>query len=178
MKTIPELVAVSKNAAATRLGSARQAATITVEIEHQEQKTLQATYNNSEKDFQITIDEPGNRGGLGRGPGPLGLFLAGVGGSLLMQYANLAMAQELPIDTLKLTAGGHFSLQPPRTFQDLLFQVHLEGALSEAQLETLARQASRDCLLENTLGKAMTVTTEVHLNGRKALTLTRGPQTG
>ena len=92
-----------------------------------------------------------------------------------MQYASLAIANELPIETLEMTVRGHHQLELPRLFQDVIFQVYLEGAIPESELEALAQEASRLCFAENTLGKGIPITTEVHLNGRKALTLTRDP---
>jgi hypothetical protein len=41
---------------------------------------------------------------------------------------------------------------------------------------SLAQEASDRCFVENTLAKALPVTTELHLNGKKIRTSTRGPQ--
>ena len=88
------------------------------------------------------------------------------------------MVQELPIESLKMIVRAHISQELPSAFRDIIFQVYLEGPVPEAQLEGLAREASRHCFVENTLEKAIPITTEVHVNGRKALTLNRGPQAG
>ncbi len=85
------------------------------------------------------------------------------------------MVRELPVDTLKMIMRGHLSISHPRAFRDIIFQVYIEGALSEAELEDLAREASRGCFAENTLSKGIPVTTEVHLNGSKVLGWTHGP---
>ncbi len=84
--------------------------------------------------------------------------------------------QELPIETLKMTARGHISITPPRVFTDIILQVSVEGTVSEADLEALAREASRGCFAENTLMKAIPVTTEIRLNGRKVFNWTNGPE--
>ncbi|MCH7879684.1 MAG: RpiB/LacA/LacB family sugar-phosphate isomerase [candidate division Zixibacteria bacterium] len=62
-----------------------------------------------------------------------------------------------------------------RVFKDIIYQVDLTGSLSEADVETLARQASDRCFVENTLSKVIPITTEVHLNGKKVLSFTRKP---
>ena len=93
-----------------------------------------------------------------------------------MQYASLAIAHDLPVESLKTIARGHHYLDPPRRFHDIIFQIYLEGALTEAQAESLARDASHQCFAENTLGRGIPVTTEVHLNGSKVLTLRAGPE--
>ncbi len=43
------------------------------------------------------------------------------------------------------------------------------------EVKTLAQEASANCFVENTLAKAIPLTTEVFLNGEKALTLKRIP---
>ncbi len=91
-----------------------------------------------------------------------------------MQYTSLVIAKELPIDDIKMMVRGHHS-QELRAFKDMIFEVSLEGAASEDQAETLARDASARCFVENTLAKAISVTTHVNLNGKKLVTLARGP---
>lgn len=88
------------------------------------------------------------------------------------------MVQELPIESLKMIVRAHISQELPSAFRDMIFQVYVEGAISEIQLESLAREASAHCFVENTLEKAMPITTDVHLNGRKVITLNRGPHAG
>ena len=91
-------------------------------------------------------------------------------------YASLAIAGDLPIQSLKITVRGHIIRKLPSAFRDMLFQVFIEGDRSEEQLKALAKESSLTCFVENTLAKSIPVTTEVHLNGRKALTLNRTPQ--
>ncbi len=76
---------------------------------------------------------------------------------------------------MKVTTRAHHS-QEARAFKDMIFQVYLEGRCSADQAQKLAREASARCFVENMLNKAIPVTTEVHLNGNKILTSTRGPE--
>ncbi len=94
-----------------------------------------------------------------------------------MQYASVAIAEELPVESMKMMVRGHNQRALPRSFTDLIFEVRLEGNLSSEQLEGLARDASDQCFVENTLAKSIPVTTDVYLNGKKSLTLTKGPAT-
>ena len=93
-----------------------------------------------------------------------------------MQYASLAIAKELPVESMKITARGHIKLDLPRAFSDLTFEVRLEGSVSQDEAQSLARDASAHCFAENTLCKAIPVTTEVYLNKEKVLTSTHSPQ--
>jgi len=80
MKTIPELVKITKEHVGARPAAKEQVGTVRVDLTHVEQKTLKAVYKTEEKEFEFLLDEPGVRGGLGRGPTPLGFFIAGAGG--------------------------------------------------------------------------------------------------
>ena len=94
-----------------------------------------------------------------------------------MQYASLAIAQELSVETLKMIVRGHNQRDFPRSFSDMIFDVRIEGNLTQEEIESLAREASAQCFVENTLAKAIPLTTNVSLNGTKVLTLSRDPAT-
>ena len=94
-----------------------------------------------------------------------------------MQYASLAIAKELPVESLKMIVRGHNQRDFPRSFSDMIFEVRIEGNLTQAQIEDLASEASAQCFVENTLAKAIPLTTTVSLNGKKVLTLARDPAT-
>jgi uncharacterized OsmC-like protein len=71
---------------------------------------------------------------------------------------------------------AHTIRKKPRAFTDMIFEVRMDGAASEEQVNTLAREASANCFVENTLAKAIPLTTEVFLNEKKVLTLKRTPE--
>ena len=79
MKTIPELVEATKQHEERRHLQTGQVGTIRVDLEHREQKTLDATYRSEFGEFQFVIDEPAIRGGLSLAAPPLGYFVAGAG---------------------------------------------------------------------------------------------------
>jgi uncharacterized OsmC-like protein len=93
-----------------------------------------------------------------------------------MQYTSLVIGKELSIGDIKMMVRGHTTREIPRAFTDMIFEVRLEGAATQEQVETLARDASARCFVENTLGKAIPIMTEVYMNGKKALTLVRSPE--
>ena len=85
------------------------------------------------------------------------------------------MEKELPIENVRMMVRAHTIRKKPRAFTDMIFEVRLDGAASLEQVDTLAKEASANCFVENTLAQAIPLTTEVFLNGEKALTLKRTP---
>jgi len=177
MKTIPELVEVTKRVIAERESAKGQGVgTLRVDVHHREQKTLEAVLKSGDREFSFLIDEPRDRGGVGDGGNPLGYFLAGAGGCLMMQYVSLAIAQELPIDKLSMIVRAHIVRQVPCYIQDMVYDVLVEGKVSPEQVEKLAKDASHHCFVDNTLPKAIPIKTVLHLNGKEISTLDRGPE--
>ena len=78
MRVITELVKKVKEGTPRRPGPGGMG-TIRVDVQHQEQKTLEATLKTEDKSFQFIADEPAVRGGASRGPTPLGYFVSGAG---------------------------------------------------------------------------------------------------
>lgn len=79
MRLNPKLIEAVKKQEATARSVVRPVGTIRVDIEHQEQKTFQATYKTEDHSFEFPIDEPEIRGGMSKGPTPLGYFVTGAG---------------------------------------------------------------------------------------------------
>ena len=176
MKTVPELVEVTRKVIAQRAGAQGQGqGTLRADVQHRQQKTLEATVKAGGGEFTFLIDEPRARGGLGEGPNPLGYFLAGAGGCLLMQYVSLAIAQDLPIQTLSMIVRAHILRQVPCHFRDIVYDIFIVGSVSQEEVEQLAEEASHHCFVDNTLPKAIPVETIIHLNGKDVLRRRRGP---
>ncbi|MBM2810719.1 MAG: OsmC-like protein [Chloroflexi bacterium] len=151
-----------------------QLGTVRVDITHQAQKSFEAIYKSEDQSFRIAIDEPTIRGGQNQGPSPLGYFVTGAASCLAMQYMNVMQERPLPLESMKVLARAHNDRQA-RVFTDMVFQVSLTGPISPADAEALARDASKRCFVENTLEKAIPITTEVSLNGEPLVTLARVP---
>ncbi len=148
--------------------------TVRIDVTHKGKKTQEAVYKSEDKSFVMVADEPQSRGGKGEGPSPLGYFISGAATCLMMQYTNVLKENPMPVDSMKLLARAHNDREA-RDFKDIIYQVDLTGSLSEAAAETLARQASDRCFVENTLSKVIPITTEVRLNGEKVFSFTRQP---
>jgi uncharacterized OsmC-like protein len=86
------------------------------------------------------------------------------------------MEKGLAIENIRMMVRAHTIRKKPRAFTDMIFEVRMDGAASEEQVNTLAREASANCFVENTLAKAIPLTTEVFLNEKKVLTLKRTPE--
>jgi uncharacterized OsmC-like protein len=93
-----------------------------------------------------------------------------------MQYTSLVMEKELPIENIKMMVRAHTIRQKPRAFTDMIFEVRLAGSASTEQVKVLAKDASANCFVENTLARAIPLTTEVFLNDSKIVTLKRAPE--
>lgn len=177
MKIIPELVEVTRRVVVERASTQGQGrGALRVDIKQREHKTLEATFKTEDKEFRFVMDEPKARGGLDEGAGPLAYFLAGAGGCLLMQYASLVIAQDLPIETLSMIVRGHILRKAPCHFLDIVYDVFIEGGISVERVERLVEEASHHCFVDNTLPKAIPIKTVVHLNGKEILTRSRGPE--
>jgi len=150
----------------------RPIGTVRVDIARQEGKTFEAVYKTEEKSFQLLIDEPEIRGGKGMGPTPLGYFVTGAASCLMMQYTNVLIEKPLPVQSIKMLARAHNDREA-RVFTDMIYQVDLTGPISDADAEALAKAASERCFDENTIAKALPITTEVSLNGKKVIAFTR-----
>lgn len=80
MSKVPEHAEATKGRAPARSEGSSKVGTNRIDIQRLEQKTLEATYKSEDKSFQVLMDEPSVRGGLSRGPSPLGYFVTGAGG--------------------------------------------------------------------------------------------------
>ena len=92
-----------------------------------------------------------------------------------MQYTSLVMEKELPIENIKMMVRAHTIREKPRAFTDMIFEVRMDGSASVEQVNALAKEASANCFVENTLARTIPLTTEVFLNEKKILTLKRVP---
>jgi len=151
-----------------------QLGTLRVDVTRLEQKRLQGVYKSGDRAFEIEIDEPEERHGTNQGPSPLAYFVAGTASCLLMQYVNVLEERPLAVESMKIVARAHND-RVARVFTDMVFRVSLSGPISTADAEQLARDASKRCFVENTLEKAIPLSTELELNGVQIATLSRHP---
>ncbi len=170
---------MAQDAGTTGVGAGLQTpspiGTMRVDLTYQGGKAFEAVLKNEDRSFQVQIDEPTSRGGQSQGVWPLGYFVTGAASCLAMQYINVIRDEGITgVDNIKMLARAHNDRQA-HIFTDMIFQVSLTGSISKERAETLARAASDRCYVENTLVKAIPLTTEVELNGEKIATLSRHP---
>jgi uncharacterized OsmC-like protein len=154
------------------LNGAHSIGTVRVDATHIRQLRHSAVcWEGTELKFPLTVDEPPSRGGDAAAPAPLSYFILGAATCLLMQLAKLSLLRELQIDSLSLTARGHFERKPEGAFTDIIYDVSLTGAERTAHVEKLCRDAEKQCFASNTLRKAVDLTTNVEYNKRPLVTL-------
>ncbi len=118
-------------------------------------------------DLKWSSDEPKDRGGQGLGPSPLSYLLSSMGFCQFVHYAEHAMDSNLKIDSLEMKIEGKASMQRPRRFTEIAYEVRVTSPESDEAIKSLARAAAEDCYVTNTLKGACKVTGLVFLNGRK-----------
>ncbi len=118
-------------------------------------------------DLVWSSDEPKDRGGQGLGPSPLSYFLSSMGFCQFVHYAKHAMDRNLKIDSLEMKVEGKVSIQRPRRFTEVAYEVRVTSPESDEAIKSLAKASAEDCYVTNTLKGACRVTGLVFLNGRK-----------
>ena len=158
-------------------GNARPIGTVRVDASHTGQLHHSAVcWEGTEFRFPLIVDEPPSRGGDATGPAPLSYFVLGAATCLLTQLAKLSMLGELKIDSLSITARGHFERKMEGAFTDMIYDVKISGTEGDARVEKLCRDAERQCFASNTLRKAVDMVTNVDYNGRRLVTLPSLPK--
>jgi len=118
--------------------------------------------------FTFTVDEPSERGGTDKGPNSLAYFIAGAASCLLNQYAVLAIARDIPIRGLTITARGHFDRVVGGSFNEIIYDLKISSEASSETVVDLSREAERMCYAHNTLKRAeVKMVTNLFLNGKK-----------
>ncbi len=139
--------------------------TITVRVEKRDDFLSSASIPGS--DLVWYSDEPKERGGEGKAPTPLQHFLSGMGFCQFVHYAEHSMVQGVALQSLQMKIDGKVSLQRPRRFTEIAYEVNITSQHDHETIRDLARKAAEDCYATNTLRRACTVTGSVIHNGKK-----------
>jgi uncharacterized OsmC-like protein len=126
------------------------------------------------RDWEWLVDEPPERGGSDSSPNPLAYFLSGSASCLLSHYMLCAIAEELPVDSLTMTARMRFArkLYGGRV-TSVVYDVRFESSADAETFRSFAQRAQAMCYAHNTLAAAdVELLTNVHLNGEKIIELT------
>lgn len=120
------------------------------------------------RDFTFCIDEPPERGGTGKGPNPLAYFICGAASCLMNQYASLAIARDIPLQDMELTARAHFDRRLGGAFEEIIYDLRLRSQASEETIIDLSKEAEKMCYAHNTLKNAgVKMVTNLFLNGNQ-----------
>lgn len=140
----------------TKIGTQR------IDIQLVEQLQFRASFGR----HSFTIDEPPERGGTDAGLPPLAHFVAGAASCLVTQYAKLAIAREIPVQSMKAVARGHFDRRKGGAFTDMIYEISIESSADDSQIREMAREAESMCYAHNTLNKTVRMQTKLTLNGK------------
>jgi uncharacterized OsmC-like protein len=154
---------------------AKMAGTIRIDLRHVEHLNFQGIAKEG-GNFTVEIDEPPERDGHGKGPTPLNYFLIGAGSCLLMQWAKLAVIEDLDINNLEAIVRGHTDRRIDGYFTDFVFDITMTGNESEERIKQVAKESERLCFVHNTLKRAVPVITNVMLNDKVVYTSKLGPK--
>jgi len=127
-------------------------------------------------DFDFVVDEPTERGGAHTAPNPLAYFLAGAASCLANHYVSLAIAEEISLTGLSITALAHFDrVLTGGAFRDVAYAVNIQSEEPADRVQDLAERADVMCFASNTLVNAgVRLTTRIQLNGNAVAVLERG----
>lgn len=116
--------------------------------------------------FTFSVDEPPERGGTDEGPNPLAYFLAGAASCLVNQYITDAVYRGVKLESVELTARGHFDRKLGGAFTEVVYDLRLTSPSPKEDVAELSREAEEMCYAHNTLKKAgVKMITNVFLNG-------------
>jgi uncharacterized OsmC-like protein len=173
MKLIPELnEQLRKLEDWKSAGIGKQIGTIRVDARQMEQLRHEINCEG----FTLTVNEPSKRGGTNLGLYPLGHFVTGAVACFLTNMAKAAILMNLKLDTMEITARGHYDRGPARTFTDFIYDVRLTGEETIENVTKLMYEAEERCFVHQTLKKALSLTSNMFLNGAQVATHTLGPK--
>ncbi len=111
-------------------------------------------------------DESKERGGQEKGASPLSYFLSAMGFCQFVHFTEHSVVDNVKLDSLTMKVEGTISLQRPRRFLEVRYEVSISSPESDERIVKLARQAAEDCYVTNTLRAACKVTGTVIHNGK------------
>lgn len=139
--------------------------TITVKLEKSDNFLSQASREGSSLVWYS--DESKERGGQEKGASPLSYILSSMGFCQFVHFAEHLIMEGLKLESLQMKIDGKISMQRPRRFTEIAYEVIITSEESDESIRTLARKAAEDCYVTNTLRRSCPVTGAVIHNGRK-----------
>ena len=115
------------------------------------------------RDHVVTTDSDSDEGGRNLGPAPTELFLAALGGCIMINISRIAKKMKIALRSVRMrVVGTKEQRDRPSSFIELNVNVTIDAdTIDRAKLEKLVRLAEENCTVSNTLRNAVVPT--VHL---------------
>ena len=109
------------------------------------------------RDHVILIDSSKDEGGDDLGPTPTELFLAALGGCIMINISRIAKRMRIDLRSVRMKISGiKEHNEHPSSFTELHVNVAIDANTNDnARLEKLVRLAEENCTVSNTLRKAV-----------------------
>ena len=109
------------------------------------------------RDHVVIIDSSRDEGGNDLGPAPTELFLAALGGCIMINISRIAKRMRLDLKSVRMEISGiKKHNEHPSSFIELYVDVTIDtNSKDHARLEKLVRLAEENCTVSNTLRKAV-----------------------
>lgn len=132
------------------------------------QVTMESPFQ--EGPFEMATDEGSFHGGDASAPPPLALFVGGLTGCIMTQIRAFAKRLKVTVNDLKVEtrvvwdwqATGRTYETAPHSFE---IDILIDSPDSEEQIIELIETSKKGCFIEQTLGKANTITHRYKTNG-------------
>lgn len=115
------------------------------------------------RDHIVTTDSNSDEGGGNLGPAPTELFLAALGGCVMINISRIAKKMRIELKNVRMRIlGTKEQKDRPSSFVELNLDIAVDAdAVDRARLEKLVRLAEANCTVSNALRHAVAPT--VHL---------------
>jgi putative redox protein len=109
------------------------------------------------RDHVILIDSSKDEGGADLGPVPTELFLAALGGCIMINISRIARRMRIDLRSVRMKISGiKEHNEHPSSFTELHVNVAIDANTNDnAKLGKLVRLAEENCTVSNTLRKAV-----------------------
>jgi putative redox protein len=109
------------------------------------------------RDHIVTIDSSRDEGGDDLGPAPTELFLAALGGCIMINISRIAEKMRIDLKNVRMEISGvKEHNEHPSSFTELHVDIAIDADTRDhARLEKLIRLSEENCTVSNTLRKAV-----------------------
>jgi len=112
------------------------------------------------RDHVVTTDSDSDEGGRNLGPAPTELFLAALGGCIMINISRIVKKMRIELKSVRMRILGiEEQKDRPSSFVELNVDATIDAhTVDHARLEKLVRLAEENCTVSNTLRNAVAPT--------------------